>query len=141
MLVNEDDPVKAQLVDDRIQALITEANLILSQQISEQAAVYLDVLIEGGDFDIPLLGETSASSASSNAADDPRGGARRAAAGLRARPSSSTEVIRFAELARDNLDFALPLLGAVAEPIEVDKKVVAGDARRSTRSRSRSRRR
>ena len=38
VLVNEDDPLKAQLVDDRIQALITEANLIVSQQVSEQAA-------------------------------------------------------------------------------------------------------
>ena len=37
-------------------------------------------------------------------------------------------VIRFGELAGDNLDFALPLLGAVAEPIAVDKTVVAGDS-------------
>ena len=37
-------------------------------------------------------------------------------------------MIRFAELASDNLDFALPLLGAVAEPIAVDKQVVAGDS-------------
>ena len=29
VLVNEDDPVKASLVDDRISALVTEANLIL----------------------------------------------------------------------------------------------------------------
>ena len=46
--MNEDDPVKAQLVDDRISALITEANLLLSQRISEQAAGYIDLLIEGG---------------------------------------------------------------------------------------------
>ena len=52
VLVNEDDPVKAQLVDDRIQALITEANLMLSQQISEQAATYLDLLLEGGEFSV-----------------------------------------------------------------------------------------
>ena len=31
----------------------------------------------------------------------------------------------FAELAQDNLDFALPLLGAVAQPIEVEKVVVS----------------
>ena len=37
-------------------------------------------------------------------------------------------MIRFADLARENLDFALPLLGAVAEPIEVDKEVVTGDS-------------
>ena len=38
VLVNQDDPVKASLVDDRIQALVTEANLILSQRISDQAS-------------------------------------------------------------------------------------------------------
>ena len=43
VLVNEDDPLKAQIVDDRIQALITEANLIVSKQVSEQAEVYLNV--------------------------------------------------------------------------------------------------
>ena len=37
-------------------------------------------------------------------------------------------MIRFADLARRNLDFALPLLGAVAEPIHVDKEVVSGGA-------------
>ncbi|HEX5955176.1 MAG TPA: ABC transporter permease, partial [Solirubrobacterales bacterium] len=54
VLVNEDDPVKASLVDDRISALVTEANLILSQRISDEAATYLDLLIEGGVFDLPL---------------------------------------------------------------------------------------
>ena len=57
MLVNEDDPVKAQLVDDRIQALITEANLLLSQRISQTAASYLDLLIDGGEFSVPLIGD------------------------------------------------------------------------------------
>ena len=55
VLVNEDDPVKASLVDDRIRALVTEANLILSQRISDEAATYLDLLIEGGSFDLPLV--------------------------------------------------------------------------------------
>src|SRR5918999_3434373 len=38
--VSEEDPVKAQLVEDRIKSLITEANLIVSRQISETAADY-----------------------------------------------------------------------------------------------------
>ena len=37
-------------------------------------------------------------------------------------------MIRFGELAGENLDFALPLLGAVAEPIAVDKTVIAGSS-------------
>ena len=56
--VNEDDPVKARLVDDRISALLTEANLILSDRISQELLRYLDVLISGGEFNMPLLGQT-----------------------------------------------------------------------------------
>jgi ABC-2 family transporter protein len=123
VLVNEDDPVKAQLVDDRISALVTEANLILSQRISGQAADYIDLLIEGGTFSVPLLGDDVDILGLANAAEilgrverqlDP-GPARDALA----------EVAEFARLAEDNLDFALPLLGAVAQPIEVSKIVVS----------------
>jgi len=126
VLVNEDDPIKADLVDDRISALVTEANLILSQRISEQAATYLDLLIEGGHFSIPVLGELDIL------------GLERAGKILEtvadALPENSPavpgleRVIRFADLARENLDFALPLLGAVAEPIAVDKVVVKAES-------------
>jgi hypothetical protein len=126
VLVNEDDPVKASLVDDRIQALVTEANLILSQRISDEAATYLDLLIEGGAFDLPLVGDfdvlglqRSNEILSAVRTQLPRGSSARAAI---------DRVIRFGDLARENLDFALPLLGAVAEPISVEKTVVAGDA-------------
>jgi ABC-2 family transporter protein len=126
VLVNEDDPVKASLVDDRISALVTEANLILSQRISDEAAGYLDLLIEGGTFSLPLIGELDILGLreSGEILDQVRSQL----------PDSSPartaldRVIRFAELARENLDFALPLLGAVAEPIQVDKQVVAGDS-------------
>jgi ABC-type multidrug transport system permease subunit len=125
VLVNEDDPLKAQLVDDRIQALVTEANLVVSQQVSDQAAVYLDVLIEGGSFEIPLLGQTV----------DILGLERSAEVLEALEPEVSKQlrpaldrVVRFARLAQENLDVALPLLGAVAQPIEVDKQVVTGDA-------------
>ncbi|MDQ3571923.1 MAG: ABC transporter permease [Actinomycetota bacterium] len=122
VLVNEDDPVKAQLVDDRIQALVTEANLILSQRISQQAAGYIDLLIEGGTFSLPLveefdiLGLAAAGEILAGVIDDLPRGERRA---------ELERVLRFAGLAQDNLDFALPLLGAVAEPIAVSKVVVS----------------
>lgn len=127
VLVTEDDPVKAQLVDDRVQGLVTEANLVLSQQVSEQAAEYLDLLVAGGTFEIPFLGD----------AFEILGLERTERILDRVRdelPSASpardllNEVTEFSRLARDNLDLALPLLGAVAEPIEVQKEVVAGDA-------------
>jgi ABC-2 type transport system permease protein len=123
VLVNEEDPVKGQIVDDRLQALITEANLVISQQVSEQAAAYLDLVVEGGEFS--FLGETveilglDASARILDAISSDLGGGQRA---------EVQRVVRFAELARENLDVALPLLGAVAQPIEVDKQIVSGDS-------------
>lgn len=123
VLVNEDDPVKAQLVDDRITALVTEANLILSQRISEQAAEYIDLLIEGGRFSVPFLGDeidilglARAGRVLSRVQRSLPAGEARAALGT---------VAEFARLAQENLDFALPLLGAVAQPIEVSKTTVS----------------
>jgi ABC-type multidrug transport system permease subunit len=125
VLVNQDDPVKASLVDDRISALITEANLILAQRISDEAANYLDLLITGGSFTVPLLGEVDIL------------GLDRAAQILETvdaeLPANSPardaldQVTEFADLAGDNLDLALPLLGAISQPIAVDKQVVAGN--------------
>jgi ABC-type multidrug transport system permease subunit len=125
VLVNEDDPLKAQLVDDRIQALITEANLIVSQQVSEQASVYLDALIEGGTFEIPLLGDTIEILGLERSAEVLE--ALRPAVSKQLQPQLD-EVIRFARLAEENLDVALPLLGAVAQPIEVEKQLVNASA-------------
>ena len=125
VLVNQDDPLKASLVDDRIQALITEANLILAQRISDEAANYLDLLVKGGSFTIPFA-DTVDILGLNRAADL----LKRVEAALP--PESPVEpglsqVIKFADLAGENLHFALPLLGAIAEPIKVDKQVVAGD--------------
>lgn len=124
VLVNEEDPLKAQLVEDRIAALVAEANLLLSQDVSDQAATYLDLLVNGGTFSflgqsLDILGlERAGRLLGALRAELPRGAEREAL----------DRVVRFARLARDNLDFALPLLGAVAQPIQVEKRVVAGDA-------------
>ena len=142
VLVNEDDPVKAQLVDDRIYALVTEANLILSQRISGPGRRLPRPADRGRHFSIPLLGETSTSSASHRAAEilepDRARSCRRGPA-----RDALDEVIRVRASSRsENLDFALPLLGAVAH---ADRGRQGGrlrrHRRRSTRSRSRSRRR
>jgi ABC-2 type transport system permease protein len=125
VLVNEDDPVKAQLVDDRISALVTEANLILSQRISDQASSYLNLLIDGGHFSLPLVGAFDVLGLKKTAAILEQIGANLPQDSPKAK--ALDQVIHFAKLARDNLDFALPLLGAVAHPIEVDKNVINGD--------------
>ena len=124
VFVNEDDPVKARLVDDRISTLITEANLRLSDEISAQLLSYLDVLVEGGSFDVPFLGETI----------DVLGLQRseqvlRAVSAELSGPQQQVvqQVIRFARLARDNLGFADELLSSVSQPIAVEKEVVSGD--------------
>ena len=122
--VNEDDPVKARLVDDRIQSLITEANLVLSDEISTQLLNYLDVLVEGGSVDVPILGQSIDVL-----------GLQKSEAVLKAirtelppeQQQVVDEVIRFAQLARENLGFADDLLTSVAEPIAVEKQVVEGD--------------
>jgi ABC-2 type transport system permease protein len=125
VLVNQDDPVKASLVDDRIQALITEANLILAQQISDEAATYLDLLITGGTFTIPIVGEVNILGLD-RAAETLETIAKELPADSPARDALD-DVTQFADLAGDNLDLALPLLGASAQPITVDKQVVAGN--------------
>jgi ABC-2 family transporter protein len=124
VLVNEEDPVKARLVDDRINTLITEANLLLSQRVSEQAANYLDLLLEGGTFS--FLGQTIDILGLERSGEILE--ALRKEVSDRTLRDTIDQVVRFASLARQNLDLALPLLGAVAQPIEVDKQVVSGDA-------------
>lgn len=124
VVVNEEDPVKGQFVDDRISALLAEANLQLSQEVTRIGVGYLDTLVRGGEFSFlgrsfVVLGmERAVEILTALAGDLPPGSpARRAVA----------DVIRFATLARDNLDIADELLAAVSSPIAVDKQVVSGD--------------
>src|ERR1044072_2751513 len=56
VIVNEEDPVKRQLVDDRITSLVNEANLKVSNQFSDVLTTSLQLLIKGGDFG--FLGQT-----------------------------------------------------------------------------------
>ena len=125
VLVNEEDPVKGQFVDDRISTLLAEANLRLSQEVTRIGVGYLDTLVRGGEF--ALFGQEFVVLGMERAVE--------VLSGLRSTIDPSTpqhaaigEVIRFASLARDNLDVADDLLAAISEPIDVDKQVVAGDA-------------
>jgi ABC-type transport system involved in cytochrome c biogenesis permease component len=123
VLVNEEDPVKARLVDDRISSLVTEANLRISKQVTKISANYLSLLLRGGRFS--LLGQTFNVLGLKNTqrilealrpelpADSPFAGA-------------LDRVIQFSRLARQNLNLATPLLSSIAHPIEVQKEVVSG---------------
>jgi ABC-2 type transport system permease protein len=123
VLVNEEDPVKARLVDDRISSLVTEANLRISEQVTRISATYLDLLLRGGEFS--LLGQTFEVLGLKNT--------QRILEDLRSElPPGSPfaealdQVIQFSRLARQNLNLANPLLGTLAHPIEVEKEAVSG---------------
>jgi ABC-2 type transport system permease protein len=120
VIVNEEDPLKARVVDDRITALLAQANLFIARQIAAEGGRYLNLVVDGGEFDV--LGTPVEIL-----------GLRRVAAILRSlRPAvpqalrpSLDRVLRFATLARDNLDVASPLIDRLAQPIAVEKRSVS----------------
>jgi len=124
VLVNEEDPVKAQLVDERITTLLAQANLAIARRIAVEGGRYLELLIEGGPFrvggfTVQVLGlRTAARILTALDPALPPGPLR----------TSLREVIRFADGARDNLDVAGPLIERLTQPIEVKKEVIDGSA-------------
>jgi ABC-type multidrug transport system permease subunit len=122
VLVNVEDPLKAELVDDRLDSLVTEANLLISQRVSDQAAGYLDLLVKGGSFS--FLGQTIDILGLEQAGKILKGVQKQLPPPQRA---AVGQVTRFAGLARQNLDLAVPLLGAVRQPIEIDQEAVSGE--------------
>jgi len=120
VIVNQEDPLKARVVDDRITALLAQANLFIARQIAKEGGRYLDLVVDGGHFDV--LGQPVEIL-----------GLRSVAAILQAlRPAAPAaqrdeldRVIRFARLTRDNLDVAAPLIDRLAQPIAVDKQSVS----------------
>jgi len=120
VIVNEEDPLKARVVDDRIDALLARANLFIARQIAAEGGRYLGLVVNGGDFDVlgtrvEVLGLRRVASTLESL---------RAAVPAAQRPSLE-RVIRFATLARDNLDVAAPLIDRLAQPIAVDKQTVS----------------
>ncbi len=124
VLVNQEDPVKAQLVNERITTLLAQANLAIARRIAAEGGRYLKLLIEGGQFRIggftaQILGLRAAAQILTALEPAlPRGPLR----------MSLAEVARFASRARDNLDVAGPLIERLAQPIEVKKEVVSGSS-------------
>jgi ABC-type multidrug transport system permease subunit len=124
VLVNEEDPVKAQLVDERISTLMAQANLAIARRIAGEGGHYLNLLIDGGKFTaigqtFDILGLRAAAQVLT--ALEPA---------LPAGPlrNSLHQVTSFASQARDNLDVAGPLIERIAQPIEVKKEVVNGSS-------------
>jgi hypothetical protein len=123
VIVNQDDPLKAQLVDDRISSLLTQANLLLSAKISDVASNYEKILANGGEFEIPFLGQTVHVLGLGKAATILK------AVEASLPPSQRKQVAEigdFARLARQNLALADQLLSSIRQPIAVHKDVIAG---------------
>jgi len=120
VIVNEEDPVKARLVNDRINSLLTQANLVIARRIAAEGGKFLGLVLDGGQFSV--LGQTIRILGLRNSAQIlealrpvlPKGELR----------DEVDEVIRFTTLARNNLDNAGPLLERLSQPIAVDKEVV-----------------
>lgn len=124
IIVNGSDAVESQVTDDRIEAMLSEANLLLAKRLSEGAKDYLDLILKGGQFD--LLGQKIEVL-----------GLKKSEQILRQiepklPPGTDKEqlarAVRFAHLATDNLDLAGPLLTAITEPIKADKVEVGDEA-------------
>lgn len=122
VVYDADDPVRAQYVEDTIAAQLREANLALTTRFTETGLRYLDLIVSGGTVDVPLLEDIEI-----------LGLERAEEIVRRARPQVDAaaraeldEVIRFSELARENLDFSAPLLRAVREPIRIEQTPLRG---------------
>jgi ABC-2 type transport system permease protein len=123
VIVNNDDPLKAQIVDDRIRSLLTQANLLVSEKIAGVAGDYEQILANGGSFEIPFINQTvhilglKKAEQVLNQVESSLPPDQRAKVG---------QVSDFARLARQNLALANSLLASVRQPIAVNKDVIAG---------------
>src|SRR3954449_2539574 len=119
---NAEDPAKQAFVENTIKARVQEANAALSKKVTQVALSYLRLIGTGGQFS--FLGRSFDVL-----------GLEKSEAVLRGLPATVRNpaqkralepVIKFASIARQNLDLAGPLLESVGNPIKVDTRVVSG---------------
>jgi ABC-type transport system involved in cytochrome c biogenesis permease component len=124
VLVNESDPLKASVVDDKIEALLAQANLALAKRIAVEGGKYLNLVIKGGT--LPVLGggihilglQASAHILEAIEPALPDGPLKVAL----------SQVTEFAKQSGENLDIAGPLIDRLAQPITVEKVAVGGSS-------------
>jgi len=124
VIVNEEDPVKARLVNDRISSLLTQANLVIARRIASEGGKFIGLVIDGGQFSV--LGQAIRILGLGNTARILH--AVRATMPPGPRRKSLDEVLRFTTLTRSNLGTAGTLLTRLSQPIAVDKEVVNGSS-------------
>ncbi len=124
VVVNGSSAVENQIVDDQIEALRAEANQLIAQRLAEGGREYIQLIRDGGSFsvlgqDLEVLGLRNSEETLRKVRQQVKDPADR---------EELERVIKFAGLATENLDLADPLLGAIAQPIEVRKTEVGNDA-------------
>jgi ABC-2 type transport system permease protein len=120
VIVNEEDPIKARLVNDRINSLLTQANLVIARRIAHEGGKFVGLVVHGGQFSvlgqqIPILGLRNAARILQ---------ALRPALPAGPLRDSLDQVLQFTALTRGNLGTAATLLTRLTQPIAVDKQVV-----------------
>ena len=120
---NADNPLKRRYVEQTVEARLAEANLALSGEVTKVAADALEVLLAGGPF---ALGTRTIDVLGLRRAKSVLEGARRGLAEDDPQRAAIGQVIEFADVAITSLNFANPVLGAIAAPIRVDTTEVRG---------------
>jgi ABC-2 type transport system permease protein len=123
VIYNAENPLKRQYVESTIQFQLAKANQALSGQFRQVASRYIDLLLQGGEFNafganFQILGLKNAKAILAGvAASLPRGSPQRRAL---------EQVIRFASLAIDNLDLSNAALASISEPLKVKTETIGG---------------
>jgi ABC-type multidrug transport system permease subunit len=121
---NAEDPVKRRFVESTIRARLAEANDALSEVVLREAARYIDIVVRGGQVELPLIGQADILGlVHSRELID---------AALTRLPEHDPgrvaleQVSRFARLAAENLDVSKPILASIGSPVHVKQTVVRG---------------
>jgi ABC-2 type transport system permease protein len=122
---NAEDPAKRSFVENTINARVQDANAAIAKKVSAVALEYLDLIAEGGE--LTLLGRSFDVLGLENAETLLRGVQAQLPEDSPLREQLAP-AIRFADLARENLDLAGPLLQSIGTPIRVETEVVKGGA-------------
>jgi ABC-2 type transport system permease protein len=119
-----ENPLKRRYVEATIDATLADANKALSDEIFKEAAGYLNLIVAGGELDLPIVGEVDIlglrnaqtiidGALASMPEDDPS-------------RAPLEQVSRFAQLAAENLDVSKPILASIATPVAVDEQALGG---------------
>jgi ABC-type multidrug transport system permease subunit len=123
VVLNDSDPLQKQFVDQTIKSRLADANQALSGQFTKVAGQDISLLLTGGDFN--LLGQKLNILGLRRSGEVLKAVQKRLPPGSPARAQVG-EVIRFAQLAGDNLNLATDVLKTVADPIRVKRTELSG---------------